>query len=62
MDKREEKTLRKVYQSFACLLKEKGYENLSVNDLIKKAEISRSTFYAHFKSQKDERTSFVDLK
>lgn len=60
MDKREEKTLRKVYQSFACLLKEKGYENLSVNDLIKKAEISRSTFYAHFKSTKDVLSSFCD--
>lgn len=60
MDKREEKTLRKVYQSFACLLKEKGYENLSINDLIKKAEISRSTFYAHFKSTKDVLSSFCD--
>ena len=60
MDKREEKTLRKVYQSFACLLKEKGYENLSVNDLIKKAEISRSMFYAHFKSTKDVLSSFCD--
>lgn len=60
MDKREEKTLRKVYQSFACLLKEKGYENISVNDLIKKAEISRSTFYAHFKSTKDVLSSFCD--
>lgn len=60
MDKREEKTLRRVYESFSLLLQEKGYENLSANDLIKKAGISRSTFYAHFKSVKDVLSSFCD--
>lgn len=60
MDKREEKTLRSVYESFSVLLKEKGYEKISAKDLIEKANISRSTFYAHFKSIKDVLSSFCD--
>ncbi|HBM70848.1 MAG TPA: TetR family transcriptional regulator, partial [Firmicutes bacterium] len=58
MDKREEKTLRSVYESFSILLKEKGYGKISAKDLIEKANISRSTFYAHFKSIKDVLSSF----
>ncbi|HAS55714.1 MAG TPA: hypothetical protein DEF61_06015 [Firmicutes bacterium] len=60
MDKREEKTLRSVYESFSILLKEKGYGKISAKDLIEKANISRSTFYAHFKSIKDVLSSFCD--
>lgn len=35
------------------LFKEKGYENVSVNDICKAANIARSTFYLTFSSKKD---------
>ena len=53
MDKREQKTITKVYAAFTSLVKSKDYANISVQDIIDEANISRSTFYAHFKTKDD---------
>lgn len=60
MDKREERTLESVYNSLSKLIKAKDYESLKVEDILKEANISRSTFYAHFKSKDDVLSSFCD--
>lgn len=60
MDKREEKTIDSVYKALNNLIKNKGYANLKVDDILKEAHISRSTFYAHFKSKNDVLSSFCD--
>ncbi|MBR0193901.1 MAG: TetR/AcrR family transcriptional regulator [Bacilli bacterium] len=53
MDKRSEKTVNAIYEAFAKLINEKDYDEITIQDLLDKANISRSTFYAHYKT-KDE--------
>lgn len=37
-----------IRQAFMDLLKEKPFEKITVTDIVKRAEINRSTFYAHY--------------
>ena len=37
-----------IRQAFTELLKEKSLEKITVTDIVKKADINRSTFYAHY--------------
>lgn len=53
MDKREEKTLNKIHYSFTKLINEKDYEDITIQDILDDSKVSRSTFYAHYKT-KDE--------
>ncbi|MGX8708695.1 MAG: TetR/AcrR family transcriptional regulator [bacterium] len=47
-DLRVTKTLTFIRNSFIELMDEKGFRNLTVNDIADKAMISRSTFYLHY--------------
>ncbi len=42
-----------VLSTFHSLLVEKGYGNMTVQDILKRAGIGRTTFYAHFSSKED---------
>lgn len=53
MDKRVRKTDAAIYKAFGAALKEKEYSEISVEDILQRAKISRSTFYAHFKTKDD---------
>ena len=37
-----------IRQAFFELLKEKSFEKITVTDIVKKADVNRSTFYAHY--------------
>ena len=37
-----------IRQAFLELLKEKSFEKITVTDIVKRADINRSTFYAHY--------------
>ena len=37
-----------IRQAFMELLKEKSFEKITVTDIVKRADINRSTFYAHY--------------
>lgn len=52
-DRRLGKTRRALKEALTDLILEKGYEGVTVQDIIDRADISRSTFYAHF-TDKDE--------
>lgn len=39
---------RLIRQAFLELLKEKKFEKITVTDIVKRADINRSTFYAHY--------------
>lgn len=47
-DLRVMKTLELIKHSFIKLVDEKGFRNITVNDISDKALISRSTFYLHY--------------
>lgn len=52
-DRRVERTQQLIRTAFRSLLEEKGYEALTVQEIIDRANIGRATFYAHF-DNKDE--------
>lgn len=39
---------RLIHQAFLELLQEKDFEKITVTDIVKRADINRSTFYAHY--------------
>ena len=53
MDKREEKTLRLINDAFTKLINIKNYDDITIQDILEQAGISRSAFYAHFKTKND---------
>ena len=53
MDKRIAKTNTAIYAALAELLKEKDFDDLSVEDILLRSKVSRSPFYAHFKTKGD---------
>jgi AcrR family transcriptional regulator len=52
-DRRVQRTRQLIRAAFRELLEEKGYEALTVQDIIDRANVGRATFYAHF-DNKDE--------
>ena len=52
-DLRVIKTKISIKDSFIDLVKEKGYNKVSVTDIVKKANINRNTFYLHYEDKED---------
>ncbi|MCR5502030.1 MAG: TetR/AcrR family transcriptional regulator [Lachnospiraceae bacterium] len=53
MDRRQKKTRQAVYDAFTGLLKKKNYSVITIQEIIDKADIGRSTFYSHFETKDD---------
>lgn len=53
MDRRIEKTRRAIIEALTKLMSKKEYQSITVADIIKKANVGRSTFYENFLN-KDE--------
>jgi len=53
MDRRISKTKKVIKDSFIQLIREKGFEKITVKDLTEKANINRGTFYLHYKDKYD---------
>ena len=63
MDRRVWRTRGRLQHAHTALILRKGYETTTVKDICDAAKVSRSTFYAHFKSKADLRRScFAGLR
>jgi AcrR family transcriptional regulator len=58
-DLRTIKTERDIKQAFFTLLNKRGFEKITVNDIIKQALIGKGTFYNHYKDKYDLATHIV---
>lgn len=52
-DRRIQRTRRLLWDAFRALIEEKGYGAVSVQDIIVRADVARTTFYLHFKDKDD---------
>jgi AcrR family transcriptional regulator len=52
-DRRVAKSRRALKEALTDLILEKGYESVTVQDVIDRADVGRSTFYAHFMDKDD---------
>ena len=51
MDRRQKKTREAIFGAFTELLSKKHYHQITVGEIIEKADIGRATFYAHFETK-----------
>ena len=50
-DRRIQRTRKLLQEALLALILEKGYEEVTVQDVIDRANVGRSTFYAHFQDK-----------
>lgn len=51
MDRRVRRTRELLWRSLVGLILERGYDKVSVQDILDRADIGRSTFYAHYQTK-----------
>lgn len=59
-DRRVQRTQRLLREALVALIQEKGFEALTVQDIIDRANVGRATFYAHFDNKEDLLVSGFD--
>ncbi len=52
-DRRSQRTRHLLSAALVELIREKDYKTITVNDIIERADVGRSTFYAHYKDKDD---------
>ena len=52
-DRRAVRSKRLIIEALRELILEKDYKKISVSDIVKRADIGRATFYAHFEDKED---------
>jgi AcrR family transcriptional regulator len=60
VDRRIQRTQELLRTALMSLIQEKGFESLSVQDIIDRANVGRATFYAHFESKDDLLASGIE--
>jgi AcrR family transcriptional regulator len=53
LDRRIQRTLKLLHEALASLIREKAYDRITVEQILERASVGRSTFYTHFRD-KDE--------
>lgn len=51
MDRRQRKTRTAIFTAFMELLSEKEFAQITVGEIIERADVGRATFYAHFETK-----------
>ena len=52
-DRRVRRTRRLLREALLALILEKGYDKVTVQDVLDRADVGRATFYAHFRDKDD---------
>jgi AcrR family transcriptional regulator len=60
IDRRVARTRKTLHHALLQLMLEKGYDAVTVEDICRKADVGRSTFYAHFTDKDDLKRSGLD--
>jgi AcrR family transcriptional regulator len=59
--RRVRRTRELLRSAFCSLIHEKGYDRITVQDILDRADVGRSTFYAHYRDKEDLlRSGFED--
>ena len=53
MDRRQRKTREAIFTALIDLLSKKDFSQITVGQIIDKADVGRTTFYAHFETKED---------
>ena len=53
MDRRKKRTEKAIVGAFSELICEKDYSEISIKDVIDRADVARATFYDHYKNKED---------
>ena len=59
-DRRVQKTRKLLQDALTELVAEKGYESITIQEILDKANVGRSTFYAHFQDKDQLLHSILD--
>ena len=59
-DRRVRRTKQRLNDALQSLIIEKGLRQVTVQDLIDRADVGRSTFYAHYETKDDLVVSWID--
>ena len=51
MDRRQRKSRESIFRAFIDLLSKRHYNQITVGEIIDKADVGRATFYAHFETK-----------
>ena len=51
MDRRQRKTREAIFKAFTELLSQKDFNQITVGEIIDKADVGRATFYSHFETK-----------
>src|SRR6478672_5821803 len=52
-DRRSKRTQRSLSEALVDLIKEKRFDDITVQEVIDRADVGRSTFYTHFRDKED---------
>ena len=51
MDRRQKKSREAIFRAFSELLSQRNVQNITVGQIIERADVGRATFYAHFETK-----------
>src|SRR5882757_7171577 len=59
-DRRVRRTRKQLHDAFIALVIEKGYEKTTIQDILDRADVGRSTFYVHYRDKEALLTANFD--